>query len=216
MKKIYFSSAIILLSICQLKAQENKHIEYMIKYDLISLLGDQVTTSLGIQFGTEVMYKRSRSLVVDAMYIFPCAGCDRPYTTITTESTYGWMISGAHRFYLSKPKISPSGFHLGPQVFYQHTKSEMRETYDGGIENYYHVYRDLVAAHVMAGYQLRIVGSLYFNPAVGLGTRFISSRNKNKKGTDSGQHEFPYDKDFESGSAWFPSFNINIKLGLKL
>lgn len=215
MKPFNLIVAIMLISSLSLKSQENK-VEYLIKYDLISLLGDQVTTSMGIQLGTEVIYKKNQTFNIDAMFIFPCQTCDFSYNTIPTESTYGWMISSAYRFYLSKAGLAPKGFHLGPQVFYQHTKSEMRETYNSGIEGHYQVYRDLLAAHAMAGYQLQIVGSFYFDPAVGLGIRFISSRNKNKTGTDSGQHEFPYDKDFESGSQWFPSFNINIKLALKL
>ncbi len=68
----------------------------------------------------------------------------------------------------------------------------------------------------MAGYQLRIAGPLYFDPSAGLGIRYISSRNENKLGSDSGQHEYPYNKNYESGAQWFPSFDISIKIGLKL
>ena len=217
MKNLYFFIILIIVIMTnQLKAQENENMGYIIKYDLISLLGDQVTNSSGIKLGVEMVYNQSRSIAIDAMYIFPCASCTRAYTTITSASTYGWLLAAEYRYYLVYGKRPLSELHLGPQIFYQHTKSEMRETYDGGLENQYQVYRDLVAAHAMVGYQLRIAGPVYFDPAIGLGLRFISSRNENKKGADSGQHEYPYDKNFESGSEWFSSFNFNIKIGLKL
>lgn len=216
MKRTYIILlALLSINMIQVNAQSNK-MDLFLKYDLVSLLGDQVTNSMGVQLGMEIFHKESRSIAVDAMFIFPCRSCQNPYTRISTESTFGFMISGEYRYYLLNGNHSPGGFHLGPQILYQHTKSEMRETYEGGIENQYQVYRDLMAAHVMAGYQLRITGPLYFNPAVGIGIRFVSSRNQNKKGSDSGQHEYPYDKDFESGSKLFPGININIKLGLKL
>ncbi|MDT8392490.1 MAG: DUF3575 domain-containing protein [Bacteroidales bacterium] len=216
MKKIHFITFIIIALISMRAGAQTNKTDFMIKYDFISLLGDQVTNSMGIQLGAEIPLNSSQSVAMDAMYIFPCQSCDQPYTSIYTEKTSGWMLSAEYRHYIIPGKQSLSGFHLGPQILFQHTKSEMRETYGGGIENHYQVYRDLLAAHVMAGYQLRITGPLYFNPALGLGARFISSRNENKKGTDSGQHEYPYDKDFESGSKWFPGIHINIKLGLKL
>ena len=56
----------------------------------------------------------------------------------------------------------------------------------------------------------------FFDPSLGLGLRYISSRNENKKGNDSGQYEYPYNKDYESGAKWFPSFIMNLKIGLKL
>ncbi|MEN8224745.1 MAG: hypothetical protein ABFS05_05225, partial [Bacteroidota bacterium] len=142
--------------------------------------------------------------------------CEKAYTGITTEKTNGYLLSAETRHYIFPGKQTLSGFHLGPQIIYQYTKSEMMETYDGGIENSYQVYRHLLAAHAMAGYQLRIAGPVFFNPSLGLGFRYISSRNENKKGPDSGQHEYPYDKDYESGNKWFPSFTVNIKIGLKL
>lgn len=216
MKRFHFITLFIATCIfLQAGAQENK-VEYLIKYDLASILGDQVTNSSGIQLGTELMLDPKQSLAFDVMYIFPCESCKQPYTTITSRDTRGWMISSEYRFYLVRGKHKASGFHLGPQILFQHTKSEMRETYNEGIENIYTVSRDLLATHAMAGYQFRLGGPFFFNPAFGLGLRLISSRTENKQGTDSGQHEFPYDKDFESGSKWFPGFTFNLKFCLKL
>ncbi len=196
-------------------SQENSR-SWMIKYDFTSLLGDKVTNSMGAMLGLEYSAGGNRSFEFDAMYIFPCSSCGKSYTSITAEKTNGLLLSAESRYYLFPGKHLFTGFHLGPQVYYQYTRSEMRETYDGGTENFYQVYRNLLAAHAMAGYQLRITGPLYFNPAIGLGFRYISSRNENKKGADSGQHEYLYNKDFESGSEWFPSITINLKIGIKL
>ena len=188
----------------------------IMKYDLISLLGDQVTNSMGVQLGVEFSAGKNKSLEVDLMYIFPCASCSRPYTSIHTEKVNGIQLSGEYRFYLFSGEKPFSGFHLGPQVLWQHTLAGMHETYNNGVNNDYEVFRDLFTTHAMAGYQFRIVGPLHFDPALGLGLRYISSRNEGKKGEGSGQHEFPYDKDYESGAKWFPSITINLKIGLKL
>ncbi len=219
MKKIIF---ILLCSVfCIVEtpatAQNNtRQKSCIIKYDLISLLGDQVSNSMGVRLGLEYTPLNNQSFETDIMYIFPCSSCGQSYTTIKTEKTSGFLISAEYRFYLVPGKQSLSGFHLGPQFAYQFTRSEMNETYDSGILNTYQVYRNLVTTHALAGYQLRITGPLYFNPAVGIGLRYISSRNENKKGSDPGQHEFPYNKDFESGAKWFPSVTINIKIGIIL
>lgn len=206
---------ISLLLITTSALTQDKTNRWIIKYDLISLLGDQVTNSMGMMLGFEHFLKNNSAISFDAMYIFSCA-CDMPYTRIHTEKTNGFSLSGEYRFYLDQGETQSTGFHLGPQFTYQYTQTEMRETYDGGIENFYQVYRELLAAHAVAGYQLRIAGPLVFDPSFGLGLRYISSRNENKEGTDSGQHEYLYNKDYESGSQWFPSFTINIKIGLKL
>ena len=212
--RIFLSTFIFLFSISAVGQQKTKPL--ILKYDLMSLLGDKVTNSMGIQLGLEKFISSSISLSVDAMYIFPCSCCGKPYTGITTESTKGVSASTGARYYSSKKADTPEGLYFGPLFSFLHTRSEMWEASDVSGENLYMVYRDLFSAHVMAGYQLRITGPLYFDPSIGLGTRFISSRNDNKVGTDSGQHEYLYDKDFESGSKWFPSLNISIKIGLKI
>ena len=187
-----------------------------IKYDLISLMGDQVTTSMGVKLGIEIPTGVKTSLETDLMYIFPCQSCGKAYTSIQTSSTNGFLISSNYRFYLYQGKADGSGFHLGQQMEYQYTVSDLDETYDEGIANTYKVYRNLFALHALAGYRLKIAGPLYFNPSAGIGIRYISSWNKGKKGNGSGQYEFFYNKDFESGSKFFPSVLINLKIGLKL
>jgi hypothetical protein len=171
---------------------------------------------MGIMLGFEHLLNQNSSVAFDAMYIFPCSACGKPYTSITTDKTNGFSLSGEYRLYLVPGKQEATGFHLGPQVYYQYTIADMPETYDGGKENIYQVYRCLLATHVMAGYQLPLIGPFVFNPSIGLGFRFISSRNENKSGNDSGQHEFLYNKEYESGSQWFPSFKFNIKIGFQI
>jgi hypothetical protein len=220
MKKLLFISvwvSCILFSIsgmAQSEAQEK--IPWMIKYDFISLLGDGVTNSMGVKLGVEIPVSDKQAFEFDVMYIFPCASYESAYAKINTEKTNGFMLTAEYRFYLLHRPDLISGFHLGPQVFYQYTKADMSETYQNGIANTYHVYRNLISAHAMVGYQIKIAGPLYFDPAIGFGVRYISSRNENKKGGGSGQHEFIYNKDYESGAQWFPSFTINIKIGFKL
>ena len=197
--------------------QEVKHRKgFMIKYDLISLLGDQVSNSMGVRLGFEMLRGTDQAVAADIMYVFPCRSCGQAYTTIETEATVGFMVSGEYRFYLFPGKNAFSGFHVGPQLAYQYTRSEMNETYGNGMPNSYYVYRNQFGIHGMAGYQLGIAGPLYIDPALGLGFRYINSRHEDKLGNDPGQHEFPYDKDFESGARWFPGFDISIKIGLKL
>jgi len=185
-------------------------------YDLMSLLGDQVSNSTGIGIGAEVATWPGQGLEAGLMYIFHCASCGKPYTSITTDDMRGYRISAAYRFYVFQSKTPMSGFHLGPAAEYQHTAYEMDETYGGGIPNTYRVYRNLVAAHAMAGYRIRVAGPLYLDPELGLGIRYISSRNEGKMGAGPGQHEFLYNKDFESGAQWFPSIQASIKIGFKL
>lgn len=200
--------------LAQSEAQDKN--PWMIKYDFMSLLGDGVTNSMGVKLGAEIPVSDRQSLEFDLMYIFPCPSCTDSYMTIITEKTNGLKLNAEYRFYLLHRPDQISGFHLGPQVFYQYTKADMSETYQNGTANTYHVYRNLVSAHAMVGYQIKIAGPLYFDPAIGFGVRYISSRNENKKGGGSGQHEFIYDKDYESGAQWFPSFTINIKIGFKI
>jgi hypothetical protein len=187
----------------------------LLKYDFVSLLGDGVTTSMGIKLGIELPVKDKQSIEFDVMYIFPCASCDH-YLTINTEKTNGFMLTAEYRFYLYPGKPPSTGFHLGPQMMYQYTIATLAETYDNGIPNDYQVFRNLWAIHAMVGYQLKVAGPLYFDPAIGLGTRFISSRNENKKGTEPGQYEFPYEKLYDTGAKWFPSYTFNIKIVFKL
>ncbi len=217
-RRIFILATIISILVFTASAQEENNTRkgFMIKYDLISLLGDQVSNSMGVRLGFEGMTVKDQSMGADLMYIFPCKNCGEAYTKIETEKTVGFLISACYSFYLFNQEVPFRGFHIGPQLAYQYTRSEMFETYDQGVPNTYEVYRNMFTAHAMAGYQIRIVGSLYFDPALGLGLRYISSRNENKKGSDPGQHEFPYDKDYESGAGWFPSIDISIKIGLKL
>ena len=216
MKKLNILTIIMFISFHPIWSQEGEKNGLIIKYDVISLLGDQVSNSAGIRLGAEVRNGSNRSLVFDAMFIFPCQSCGGAYYTVETEKTVGFMVSADHRFWLYSGKKAFSGFHVGPRLAYQYTRAEMYETYDNGTPNNYFVYRNMGTIHVMAGYQLWIAGPLYFNPELGIGLRYISSWHKDKKGGEPGQHEFPYDKDYESGSKWFPSFDFNIKLGIKL
>jgi len=216
--KILILATFIGILVFTANAQEEKDMKkgFIIKYDLISLLGDQVSNSMGVRLGFEGMTAKDQSISADIMYIFPCKNCGEAYTKIETEKTVGFLISTSYSFYLFNRDIPFRGFHVGPQLAYQYTQSEMLETYDQGVPNTYEVYRNMFTAHAMAGYQMRIAGPLYFDPALGFGLRYISSRNKSKKGSDPGQHEFPYDKDYESGASWFPSIDISIIIGLKL
>lgn len=218
MKKYLISIIIIMFCLANnlLRSQDVTLRGWLLKYDVISLLGDQVSSSMGVRLGVEFMTGRDQSLSADIMYIFPCTSCGEAYTRIETEKTVGFLISADYSFYLITGKQAFSGFHLGPRLAYQFTQADMYETYQNGIPNTYQVYRNMIAAHAMAGYQIRIAGPLYFDPALGFGFRFISSRNENKMGDDPGQHEFIYNKDYESGAQFFPSFDISIKIGLKL
>ena len=212
--RILFGTIILWLGLCAYSQEDANPV--ILKYDLVSLLGDQVTNSAGILLGLEKFIRPRHSVNLDAMYIFPCAGCGKSYTSINTESTKGLSVSAGARYYPFVKNGTATGFFFGPLFSYQFTRSEMWEASDTDGENHYQVYRSLFSAHVMAGYQIRIIGPFFFDPSIGLGTRFVSSRNENKTGTDSGQHEFLYDKDFESGSKWFPSLTFSIKIGLKI
>ena len=187
----------------------------IIKYDVISLLGDQVSNSMGVRLGLEWMNGERKSLNADIMYIFPCSSCGGTYTRIETEKTVGLMLSAEYRFYLFTGSSVFTGFHLGPQLAYQYTKADLNETINRA-PNTYQVYRHMFIAQAMAGYQLKVAGPLYFDPSIGLGLRYISSRTENKLGQDSGQYEYIYNKDYESGAKWFPGFDISIKIGFKL
>ena len=187
----------------------------IIKYDMISLLGDQVSPSVGVRAGLEWMNGEGQSLNADIMYIFPCNKCGEAYTRIETEKTVGFLISAEFRFYLYPGSSAFGGFHLGPQLAYQYTIADIEET-NNGISNIFQVYRNMFTAHGMAGYQVRVAGPLYLDPSLGVGIRYISSHNENKKVQESVQHEFMYNKKYETGSKWFPSFDISIKLGIKL
>jgi hypothetical protein len=170
---------------------------------------------MGVRLGLEWMKAENQSLGADIMYIFPCEACGEAYTRIETEKTVGFLISAAYRFYIFSGKSPNSGFHLGPQFAYQYTMADMTES-NNGIPNTYQVYRNMITAHAMTGYQLKIAGPLYFDPSIGLGMRYISSRNVNRKSSGEGQYEYIYNKDYESGARWFFSFDINIKIGFKL
>lgn len=187
----------------------------VLKYDLLSLLGDQVTNSMGIRLGAEIPAGNFSSVSADLMYIFPCANCGQTYTSIKTGKTSGYQVSEEYRYYLKPGKHVSGGFYLGQQLLYQRTNSEMNET-NNGTPDTYNVYRDMFALHALAGYQLRIVGRLFFDPSAGIGCRYISSQTKNKKGHDPGQYEYFYNKNFEEGSSWFFSLNLQLKIGLKL
>jgi hypothetical protein len=209
-------STLIMIS-NKMNAQESNKDQQgcIIKYDVISLLGDQVSNSMGVRMGLEWMTVEKQSVAADIMYIFPCKSCGGTYTRVETEKTVGFLLSAAYRFYLFEGSSYLSGFHLGPQLAYQYTKADMAET-SNGVPNTYQVYRNMFTLHAMTGYQLKIAGPLYFDPSLGIGLRYISSRNKNKVGTGAGQYEYIYNKDYESGASWFFSFDISIKLGIKL
>jgi len=213
---ILWSASMLIPYLTNAQSGPEKSKSYLIKYDLISLLGDQVTNSMGIQIGSEIFLTANGSLEADVMIIFPCSSCGKPYTSIKTEKTNGFTLSAAYRYYFYSGVKPSSGFHIGPQALYQYTVSELSETYDDGIPNSYHVYRNMGCLHAMTGYQICIAGPLYFDPVIGLGLRYISSYNRGKKGEGSGQFEFPYNKDFETGSKLFPSVTINLKIGFKL
>jgi hypothetical protein len=182
----------------------------------MGLLGDQVSNSLGVRVGFEHRPGSKHAYGADIMSVFPCKTCGQAYARVKSEMTVGVLVSAEYRNYLFTGKTSCDGFHLGPRLAYQFTVSELNETLGSNIQNAYDVKRHMVTAHMMAGYQLQVTGPLYLDPSLGLGIRYISSRSPDKKGTDPGQKEFPYNKDFESGRKFFPSVDISIALGLKI
>lgn len=196
------------------QTSETEKSPWMLKYDFMSLMGDGVTNSMGVKLGVEIPLKNNQSFEFDAMYIFPCAICNSDYFRIKTEKTNGFTLTAEYRFYLLHRPAPMGGFHLGPQIFYTYTKADMLET-TKGQPNTYHVYRNLVSAHAMVGYQAKMARRLYFDPSIGIGLRYISSWNDNKIEAGSDQYEIPYNKPYESGSKWFPSFTINIKIAFK-
>lgn len=196
------------------QTSETEDKPWMIKYDFMSLMGDGTTTSMGVKLGVEIPLKNNQSFEIDAMYIFPCAACKTDYFRIKTEKTNGFTLTAEYRFYLLHRPAPMGGFHLGPQVFYTYTKADMLDT-PGIPSTTYHVYRNLVAAHAMVGYQARMARRLYFDPSIGIGLRYISSWNEYKIEDGSDRYEFPYNKPYEWGSQWFPSVTINIKFAFK-
>lgn len=207
-------SCILMATQIMAQTNETEGNTWMIKYDFISLMGDGITSSMGVKLGVEIPLKNNQSFEFDAMYIFPCEACKVAYFRIQTEKTNGIMLTAEYRFYLLHRPAPMGGFHLGPQVFYTYTKADMLETPEKPSTTY-HVYRNLVAAHAMVGYQAKMARRLYFDPSIGIGLRYISSWNDNKLEDGSDQYEFPYNKLYESGSQWFPSVTLNIKFAFK-
>jgi len=116
---------IVFLTSHSLQSQEDIQRNCILKYDVISLLGDQVSNSMGVRLGAEIMYDDKKSLVFDAMYIFPCNSSGGAYTKVETENTVGFMVSADYRFYLFQREHAIGGFHIGPRLAYQFTRSEM-------------------------------------------------------------------------------------------
>ena len=109
----------------------------IIKYDIMSLLGDQVTNSMGIMMGVEYFAKKDKSFSLDAMYIFLhvlIVGSLIQVLVLKKPMVFHYQLRTDTT---SFPGKSPfTGFHLGPQVHYQYTIAEMRETYNGGVEKH--------------------------------------------------------------------------------
>ena len=108
MKTLRYLLCLSFLLTSTISFSQERSKSWMIKYDLISLLGDQVTNSMGVMLGLEFLSGENKSFEFDAMYIFPCSSCGNNYTSITTEKTNGFLLSAESRYYLiPENKYSP-------------------------------------------------------------------------------------------------------------
>jgi hypothetical protein len=193
---------------------ENKAI--YLKYDFASIVGDGVTNSCGVQLGLEFEMNDNIGFEQDLMYIFTADWQNNGYYEIEVEKVNGLKSITELRFYrYSKDNRKLKGPYVAPNLIFQYTEAT-REAKDENHAVYsYNVGRFVFALHGKFGYQSKLYRKIYFDLACGPGIRYISSKSQNKKISYSTTYEFPYSKDYDTGSEWFLSINFSFKIAYK-
>jgi uncharacterized protein YxeA len=194
---------------------ENKPVK-IIKFDISSLMGDQVTNSSGIQLGLEIELKDNLSFEQDLMYIFKYDRSYKRYFEITCENINGIKSVSELRYYFKKdidPKFTD--IYMAPNLILQYTNAIREENDEYGTPNNYQVNRFVFALHGKIGLQFALYKNLYLDISTGLGVRNISSNAIGKKSNNNNEHEFLYGKLYDNGSEWFISLTGSFRLGFK-
>ncbi len=121
-------------------------------------------------------------------------------------------------------KYVKNNIYIGAQLYFQHTlTSRTQDVLDYityiPIETYhyktinYSVNRTAIAVHVKLGKKYTFKNGILIDNSIGLGVRYINSYSTGKKEFQSTSYEIPYNKPFDNGNAFFPSFVYHLKVG---
>jgi hypothetical protein len=211
----YFFVFILFIIPILIKGQDNSNnkTELYFKYSPLSLLGDGVTNSIGIQLGLEYKLKNQIGIQQDIMYIFLFSHKNQNFFTINVNNINGIRSITELRFYLNKENQHLEGIYIAPQLIYQYTKAIRTQSLVNQDVNEYCIKRNVIAFHGKLGWQLVNKCRFILDVSCGVGLRYIASFNSGKIPDHSIDYEFPYSKDYDSGSKIFPSFIMALNIG---
>ena len=112
-----------------------------------------------------------------------------------------------------------TGYYYAGNVFYQNTNTERNETLLTPVNdltsNVYDVSRNVYSANLKFGYQCIKKYGLAIDYSIGFGAQYISSSSSGKIGDTSvnNERDFPWRKQFDSGSGIYPHICYQLKFG---
>ncbi|GEM_PF-6193269 len=111
------------------------------------------------------------------------------------------------------------GYYYAGNIFYQNTKTDRSVLHitpsDNIITDLYNVKRNVYSANLKFGYQCIKKYGLVIDYSVGLGVQYISSKSTEQTGYEviNNERDFPWRKQFDTGSGIYPHLCYQLKLG---
>ena len=187
---------------------KNQKRNFIIKFSPGLLLGDYITTSIGIPLGIEMKINKNLSFDQNFSYI-TSTGNTGGLFIIDVNKIKGIRSDSELKCYLNK-RDDLTGYYFATHFLYQYTDAT-----EADYANNLKVFRNLIAIHEKFGWQSISKKGFVFDVAIGLGTRYTYSKSNNSAAVQSNEFIpfYWYRKTYEFGDKWFFSINYSFKVG---
>lgn len=168
--------------------------------------GDYVTNSMGIQAGAEFRLKNDLGLQCDLRYIFDM---DRQkeygQLYVDVDDVVGFAISTEVKKYVRQYKNELKEGYFGGQALLLHTVA---------YQDDHQIKRTKIGLYAIIGWKYIAKSGFLFETMAGFGPQLIISNSDDNVPDGYYQStEFPWPKQYDSGTSLFPDFTWNVRIG---
>jgi hypothetical protein len=188
---------------CAQEIQTQKKI-FDVSISLEGFGGDYVTNSMGVQAGVDFRISKKTSMQWDARYIFDVPGL-KSYYLNNVDKLQGLAIGNTLKYYAWKFGDKLQGGYYGSKLFIIYTEASRYG---------YTVKRGRIGAYAILGWKYIDKSGFLFEASGGMGIQLISSKSTGDLYQSYYQStEFPWSKEYNSGTSFFPDITVNIRVG---
>ncbi len=207
MKKPIIIFSLLFLTICgyaQDTIESRKCVA--ISISLAGFGGDYVSNSMGIQAGVEFRLKNNLSMQCDLRYIFE-VGMSTGYgqLNVDVDDLNGIAINTEVKKYIWRNTNEMKGGYIGAQGIILHTIA---------LQDNHQINRTKIGLSAIIGWKYIAKSGFLFETNAGLGVQLIISNSDDNVPVGYYQSkEFPWSKQYDSGTSLLPDLTWNVRIG---